>query len=78
MGFNSSDWGALAGAAASAYSPQAGATVQSLFGSKPQPAPSQAIAAPVPVTEKVPGYVWIVGGIGASLLVVFILVRLTK
>lgn len=80
MAINSAGWGALAGAAVSAYSPQLGANVQSLFSKPPTnpPAPA-ALTAPAPAPEaKVPGYVWIVGGIGASLLVVFILVRLTK
>lgn len=72
MGLNSSDYASLFGAAISGYSPQAGATVQSLF-AKPPPQPTAATqpqyvqpAAPTPFVapnNKIPVYVWVVGGV---------------
>lgn len=79
MGLNSGQWGAIVGAAASAYSPALGGQVSSLFQKNPPPQPvSQAIAAPAPVASTVPGYVWVVGGLLVAGVLVFVLIRATR
>ena len=77
MGLNSKDWGNIIGGTVSAYNPQAGAAVKSIFGSdSPKAPPAQAtLTTPPPATTSVPVYVWVIGGVAAVSLVLILALR---